>query len=61
MRIFQNEIQISRRVKFECEESFKDGHFHMEYYDPNGDPEKKNLIEDLMNRTLDEASKIIGS
>lgn len=53
------EIQISKKIVKEKE--FHLTNFYIEYYDGTGDEKKKDLIDALINRTLDEAAKIIDS
>lgn len=52
-------IQTTRG--FATHSEYGAGEFRISYKDPGGDVTKRNLIEELMDRTLDEAKKIIES
>lgn len=58
-----NEIikKISFSKKLSAEGFYGDMSLYVEYSDPDGNEEKKNLIENLINKTLDEAKRIMDS
>lgn len=60
MRVTGKEIRFARRIKFAKEDNF-DGYINIDYFDETGDEKRKRLIEDLIDRMLDEAKEIIES
>lgn len=59
--IFMDSVSIEKKLSFWANNDVKMGCLFIRYEDPDGDPEKKNLIENIIQNAINEAKKILSS